>query len=540
VTIAPDGQTVVFSATTDGVARLYARRRQDSEARVLPGTEGASDPQFSPDGQWVLFAANAELRKVSLNGPVVLVCKTADSRGATWLDPATIVVSPGVDQGLFRVPAAGGGTPQPLTTPDGARGERGHRWPVALPGGSVVLFTVGTVASPDNYDSSEIDAVVVATGERRRVFQGASMVRYVRSGHLVFSRGASLFAVRFDVDRQTISGEPVPVIEGVGSDLTTGAAHFAVADDGTLVYVPGSTRLNARRLFWVAGAGTPQPLASISPAEYNDPKISPDGRLAAVVMGPSGSGDIWVYDVERSTFTRLTFDGTNGSPVWSADGYVYYASFGAGDLTTFFRRPADGSRDAEAIAWLPGQRAFIDSFDRERQSLVLEVYGSQLDVATLAVGSRGPARNVMETPVNEYHAVLSPDRRWLAYVSDARGRPEVYVREQSENGGRWQVSVGGGEDPRWSKSGRALYFRAENRLLVAAIEPGPSFRHAAPRVVVEGICSLCTDIHHMTYDVDPNPNTERFLMVLPAEPDAGDSASGLRVVLNWFTDLRRR
>ena len=540
LTISPDGSTIAFTAVRGGTARLYVRRRDEAQARLLAGTEGASDPVFSPDSRWLAFAAAGELKKVSLDGPVISLAKVTDPRGATWIDASTLVFSPHADNGLFKI-SASGGTPEPLTTLDPARGERTHRWPTVLPGGKAILFTVGTLASPDDYDLSPIDALVLATGERRTVFTGASFARYATTGHLLLARAASLSAVKFEPDRLVVSGEPVPVVQGIATDTTTGAAHFAVANNGTLIYLAGGTTTNDRRVFWAGTSGAPQPLANLPAAVYNDPKISPDGRKAALLVGPSGSGDVWVYDFERSTSTRLTFDGTDETPTWSADSrFVYFGSVTAPTKTTFYRKPADGSQDAERVAELPGVRAFLQQVSPRGDSLLFDYYdvaraGGQSEIARILVGS-GRLEKVVATPANETSAVISPDGRWLAYVSDVSGPNEIFVRDVS-GGGRWQVSSAGGEEPRWSGSGHELYFRRSTQLLAVSVEAGAQFRASEPRVVVDGIYNLRSG-SLMSYDVDPK--RERFLMIRPANSSESSPITSLRVALNWFTDLRSK
>jgi serine/threonine-protein kinase len=330
-------------------------------------------------------------------------------------------------------------------------------------------------------------------------------------------------------------------VQGIATDTTTGAAHFAVANDSTLIYLPGGITTNDRRVFWAGASGAPLPLANLPPAVYNDPKISPDGRKAALLVGPSGSGDVWVYDFERSTSTRLTFEGTNETPAWSADSrFVYYGSVTAPTKTTFYRKPADGSRDAERVAELPDVRAFLQQVSSRGDSLLFDFYdvvgaAGQSEVARIPIGT-GHLEKVIATPANETSAVISPDGRWLAYVSDASGVNEIFVRDLSA-GGQWQVSAAGGEEPRWSGTGHELYFRRDTQLLAISVEAGAQFRASEPRVVVDGIYNLRSG-SLMSYDVDPK--RERFLMIRPANNSESSPITSLRVVLNWFTDLRAK
>jgi hypothetical protein len=404
-----------------------------------------------------------------------------------------------------------------------------------LPGGAAVLFTVGTYGSPDSYENSRIDALIVATGERRKVFEGASIVRYV-PGRLLFSRGGLLYAVPFDATSLTVSGAPTAIARGVGGDVTTGAVHFAAAEDGTLVYVPDDSGGGVRRrVTWVAPAVAAEPL-SLPPNAYNDLRISPDDSRMAVVVGASGSGDIWIHDFRRATFTRLTFDTINASPIWSKDGqYVYFAALDSSGLkTTIKRRRADGGRDAETLGivssrlYLRGLTSdetaiFADDFTNES-----DVGGRRAEVALISLTPSVKERIVVSTPGDDFESSPSPNGRWFAYSSDESGRGEIYVRDLSSDGGRWQVSTTGGAEPRWSSDSRTLYYRFENRLFAAAVTATPTFGVDLPRTLIEGIYNL-QSATNMTYDVE---HAGRRLLMIRPDAEKAAPPTTLRLVLN--------
>jgi len=534
VAVSPDGSTIVFSATTDGVNRLYLRRRDDTTVHLAPGTDGASYPEFSPDGKWIAFVADFTLKKIPLEGPVTTLAKVGDIRGLTWAGNDNLIYSPGPAEPLFEISAIGG-EPRQVSFIDAGKHERTHRWPQVLPGGKVVIFTVGTLDSPDSYENSNIEAVILATGERRPIMQGASTARYVPTGHLVFARGGSLFAVGFDAELLTTHGTPVSVLQGVAGDETTGAIHFSVADDGTLAYVRGGTVATLRRVFWVDRGGSVQPV-NIPAAQFNDLRISPDGSRLAFIIGSSGSGDIWVYDFARATSTRLTFNARNASPAWSADGQtIYYSEIDPTAKTTIMRKPADGSHDAEAVisfgnttymkALMVGGTSaiFDDQMNANRGNILLSDLTPDAQPSFLA-----------NTGFNEYAASLSPDGRLLAYQSNESGRHEVYVRDISGSGGRWQVSTEGGEEPHWSRDGRELYFRNNDLFMGAAVDASPAFKAGTPRRLFSGTFNLRSN-SGVSYDVDPKSG--RFLMIRPAEDYA--AIAQVQVALNWFGELRR-
>lgn len=535
VAISPDGSALAFVASSDGISRLYVRRRDDPEVKLLPGTEGASGPSFSPDGKWLAFVSDFTLKKASLDGSVTALVKGNDTRGLSWAGNDSIIYTPHVSESLYQI-SANGGEPRQVSKLDESKRERTHRWPQVLPGAKAVLFTVGTLNSPDDYESSNIEAVVLATGERRVLLQGASMARYSPTGHLVFARGGSLFAVGFDPDTLTTHGTPFTVLQGVAGDQTTGMAHFSISDDGTLAYIPGSPGANLRQLVWADRGGNSQPV-NIQAAQYNDIRVSPDGSRVALLIGSSGSGDVWVYDIARETSTRLTFDTVNASPVWSSDSKsVFYTAIDpAGTKSTVLRKPADGSREAEVVASL-ASTAYIKAIQPDGSTAIIDyqVNTNRGNIVQLRLEQEGQMSPMVSTQFHEYGAALSPDGRWMAYQSNESGRPEIYVRDLSEAGGRWQISTAGGEEPRWSPDARELYFRNNDLFMSVAIQNHPAFQAATPENLFGGIYNLRSNTS-VSYDVDPKGN--RFLMIRPA----GDitAPAQVRVVLNWFDELRR-
>ena len=551
VAISPDGSWIAFAVISNGVSRIHVRRRDDVESREVPGTEEGSNPVFSPDGRFLALTAGKKLLKVSLDGQVLPLATVNDPRGLTWTDEASIVYAPEAAAGLSRIPA-NGGEPVVITTPDEKKGERSHRWPSALPGGRVLLYTVGSQSSPDDYDASNIEAVVLATGERRVVLRGASMAVYSPTGHLVFGRGGMLHAVPFDLDRLSVTGTETPVVQGVLGDRVTGAVHASLASNGTLAYVAGAAQ-GDRQLAWVAvasdqdaaGRGRQEPVAIDLPtAPYNDAAISPDGsRVAFVQTITRLEGDVWIYDFTRKSLVRLTFDGRNAAPTWSADSrMVYYTSIeSSGIKSTFFRKPADGSRDAEPVGsadWraylgqvLPGDQAGVveGTANRGSERSIHRVRFSPGKAQTVALDP------LVVTPADEYASDVSANGRWLAYSSDETGRTEVYVRDLTNPGARWQISIAGGDEPHWSGDGTRLYFRYADGLFMASIDTSKGFTQTTPRLILRGAYNLRSDTGR-TFDVDPTNG--RILMVRPVVDQKAKTS--VRVVLNWFEELKSK
>ena len=535
IAVSPDGSTVAFVSTGDGINRLYIRKRDDPEPKLLTGTDGAAEPVFSPNGRQLAFVADFTLKKVQLDGPVTDIVKVGDARGFSWISDDTLIYAPDATNGLFKISGVGG-SPQEISKMDQSQKERTHRWPQVLPNGKAVLFTVGTVDSPDSYENATIQAVVLATGERRTVLKGASMAKYVPTGHLVFARGGNLYAIRFDPDALTTRGTAESIVQGVAGDITTGATQFAIGDDGTLAYVPGGPGANQRGLFWSDRTGKLEPL-DLPPAQYNDIRISPDGSRAALLIGSSGSGDVWVYDFAGATSTRLTFNVLNASPIWSPDGReIFYSQIDAtnNNRTTLMRKPADGSREAEAVT-STGNSAYIKAITKAGAAIVdYKIQTDRADIGQVMIGTGESITDIVHTPFNDYAAALSADGRWLAYQSNETGRPEIYVRDMSSTGGRWQVTIEGGEEPHWSRDGRELFYRNNGSFMSVAVQMQPTFHSDKPKELFKGIYDLRSN-SGVSYDVDPK--TGRFLMIRLAQET--NSPTQVRVVLNWFDELRR-
>jgi hypothetical protein len=350
--------------------------------------------------------------------------------------------------------------------------------------------------------------------------------------------------VPFDLDRLRTTGTEVPIVQGVMGDRVTGAVHVSLASNGTLAYVAGAAQ-GDRQLAWMPATAAETPAAIDLPkAPYNDAAISPDGSRVAFVQTISRlEGDVWIYDFTRASLARLTFDGRNAAPTWSADGrLVYYTSIeSSGIKSTFFRKPADGSRDAEPVgsaSW----RAYLTQVLPGDQSGVVESTanrGSERSIHRIRF-SPGKAETltlepIVATPADEYSSDVSTDGRWLAYSSDETGRTEVYVRDLTSAGGRWQISVAGGDEPHWSGDGTRLYFRYSDGVFAASIDTRAGFTPTPPRLILRGAYNLRSDTGR-TFDVDPR--TGRVLMVRPVVDQK--AKPGVRVVLNWFEELKSK
>jgi serine/threonine-protein kinase len=429
------------------------------------------------------------------------------------------------------VPAAGG-VAEPLASPDATKGERTYRWPELLPGGRTVLYTVGTLDSPNDYDKARLDAVSLATGERRVALQGVNMARFVPPGTLVYSRAGVLSAVRFDPSRQEVVGQPTPVLEGVAGDPSSGATHFAVANDGTLAVVRGAGSKVNRLLTLVDrnGVATQLPLAARG---FRHPRFSPDGTRLAFSVGSAATGvgsdtDVWVYSFASGGLDRLTFDGS-AYPAWKPSGDTF--AYMRGNQAVF-TKPADGTGAGEQLV-APGSDALLPgSWSADGRILALSRAASDREILLVTPGD--------EPRVFEKDAsgpAFSADGRFIAYASPAAGVTNVFVRSTSGDG-KWQVSSEVGGYPRWSGDSRELFYIAtatlKRSLMAVTVAGGPSFRAGPPRVVVEDLSRYMTSTAPQV-DWDAAPDGRRFVFVEVER--AKDEGTRIDVALHWARHL---
>jgi serine/threonine-protein kinase len=518
LTMSPDGKRLVYAAYSAGRLQLYVRALDEFMARPLPNTDGAQYPFFSPDGQSLAFFAAGKLKRVSIGGgePVTICDAPFVGRGGTWGEDDTIVF---VDStALVRVPA-GGGRPTRLRT-QSPNIDGGFLWPQFLPGGRSLLARVGL---------SDADARLVVlsleTGALRELGQG-SQAQYLPSGHLVFHaphiREGTIAVTRFDLERLENVGRPVSVLSGVFRSENGGGAYFAVAPTGTLVFAPGG---HARTLVRVDRSGRRRPLLD-DRLGYRMPKVSPDGRYVAVTIDPRPS-QVWVYDLERKSGLPLATGAHSISALWSRDGrgVAYYSHHG------IFWRPADGSGEARPLlvrehpqypsAWTRNGRILIFTNDPPT---------GRPDIWMLPLGA--DPHPLIASQASELAGRLSPDDRWLAYMSDESGRFEVYVRPFPNVGdGKWLISTAGGMYPAWADDRRELfYINHASMMSVSVRSAGAVFDAAAPEELFEGPFETGSP------QFDVSADGQSFVMV-EADPDA--KPTRVEVVLNWIEELKR-
>jgi serine/threonine-protein kinase len=529
--VSGDGHRVAFVAERDGVRRAYVRELNTVLPREIPGTENATAPFFSPDGQRIGFFADYRLKVVSLAGgtPVVLVDVTTGPRGATWMPDDTIIFCPSPAAGLWQV-AATGGPVRVVAQPDRAKGERGYRWPEVLPGGDAVVFTLAT-SDLQSFDEARLVVRSLRTGEQKELIRGGSFATYTGSGHLLFARAGALMAVPFDVARRAVTGAAKPVLDGLVTYPINGAAQYAVGGDGTLVYIAGRAVSREATLTWVDTAGKTTMIAA-GPAAYQNVSIAPDGREVALDID-GANANIWLLDLARTSMARMTVEWSNNSPFWTPDGTrVVFTSAGAG-ATRLFWQAADSRSPPEPVthahgvqeevaqlsgSWAPGGQVMVFSERAQRTGW---------DIWVLTMGRERNLTAFVQTSFNEKNPRFSPDGRWVAYESDETGPTEVYLVPYPGPGRKVKISTDGGTSPVWARDRRALFYRNGDAMMVVPIQTLPSFSPGRARLLFRRVSPY-------PFDVAPDG---RFLMIddLPA-PALGP----LTVALNWHAELKRR
>ena len=534
--ISPDGTSIVYRSSAGGGIHVYLRQMdQLGGTRLFSAQNNIGNPFFSPDGAWVVFSTNddATWKKVSILGgpPVTLFPNEGAPRGASWGPDDTILFAHNVTgKGLARGPAAGGDL-EVLTTPDAEQGEINHWWPEILPGGEAVLFTIVKGQGTENMEIAVLD---LATREQKVLIRGGSNPLYAVTGHIIYGVEGTLRAVPFDLDRLEVTGEPVPVLEGVMT-AGSGAAEFSLSADGSLVYVPGGN-FQGMTLAWVNRQGQATPLTEDS-HPYGHVRLSPNGNWATTDIASATGFDIWIYDVERKTNTRLTFEGSNNRhPIWTPDGNrVTFDSDRSGDRDLYWK-PADGSDEAELLLTKEGAQV-ATSWSPDGQILAFEEQKptGDWDISLLPLeGDRTPVP-FLDTPFTERGPMFSPDGKWIAYVSNESGRNEVYVQPYPGPGGKRQISTDGGVEPVWSANGRELFYREGTQMVAVAVGTQPTFTAGTPQVLFAGAEYPLDTSGHPGYDV--SADGQHFLMKSVPQ-DAGSTP--LYVVLNWFEELKER
>ena len=512
--ISPDGSTIVYAGETGGRRQLFLRPLASYDARAIPGTDGARQPFFSPDGRWIGFVADGKLRKVARDGgsPIDLAAVPA-FWGADWSRSGTILYAVRGPT-LYTIPDQGG-RPTPLPVdfdPDTSSRDLDPapvRWPELLPDGEHAIVSADL----------DIAVVTLATGELKTLFPGRQ-ARYLPSGHLLYDESEGrIRVVPFDADRLEVTGDPEPAFEAFRSP-GNGSSHFAVSDNGTVVYVAGGF---ARSLVLTDSAGRSTPIG-VDPRGYRFPVFSPDGQRVAVTVDPRPS-QIWMVDLRRESAVPVVAGQHSILPTWAPDGtqlaYVYQG-------LRVVRWPGGDS----SVVLMPRlERANFWVFDwSARRGFIGELADTLgRHIAYYTIGGAAPVP-ISPAGMDAWNPRLSPDGDHIAYVSDISGVAEIYARTFDGSAEPLLVSAGGGSDPHWTADGRAIVYRVGTRIMRADLRLTPTLELAGrPRELF----AAPYDFSQLgNWDLDRNG---RFIFVRSDPATVGR----LMVVTNWFEELKR-
>ena len=551
IAVSPDGRRIVLPVAFDEVFQLYVRPLDSFDLTPVPGSENSFQPFWSPDGRQIAFASQPShgLKKVDLaGGPAQTLCEIPgfeaganfSRQGATWSREDVIVFSAGGK--LFRVPARGG-EPEPLGKL--AEGESGRYWPHFLPDGQHYLY-LSMTARPEEQGTyvGSLDSDL-----RKRIVASEYAAAFSPPGYLLFVKDDALMAQPFDAQRLRLSGEPIPILDQLALFKIAQPgprAIYSVSANGVLAWRPRSTLTQEpKQLTWFDRSG--KKLGTLGkPAVYFAPTLSPDGKSLAVCRTDPATNttpkrDLLIFDVERGTSRMLTFDPADDcGPAWSPDGSRISFFSDRRGVREIYQKAANGSGDDELLLAAKDQECHdplgmsTDDWSADGRFLVynctMGTHFNDLFLLPMSPAGKGKPITFLATAAAEFMGAIAPNGRWMAYRSDLGGRGEVYVSDLSPRGergpGKWQVSTGGGWQPRWRRDGKELFYTDGATIMAAAVKPdAPSFEAAAARPLfdVPFTGAGLRDRFAVTRD------GQRFLVNLPLKP-----AEPVSVLVNWL------
>jgi serine/threonine-protein kinase len=545
IALSHDGTRLVYVAN----AQLFLRAMSEPDARPIQGTafvQGPLGPVFSPDGESIVFftAADNTLKKISINGGVaVTICPASPPvRGMTWQGDSILF---GQSNGLMRV-SENGGAPELLVKAED--GEFLHG-PTMLPGGEWIMYSRSSVPTQGGWDNANIIARSLETGEVKTLVDAGSDARYLPTGHILYAVGGSMFAVPFDARRMSVTGGPVPVLQGVRRQTTglNATAHVVTSDNGTVAFVPGPPTVTADQLdvALVDRAGTAASL-KLPPGPYEYPRVSPDGKRIAF-DSDDAQGAIWIYDLSGATaMRRLTVAGRNRIPVWADNDRVIFQSDREGDAALWWQR-ADGNEPAERLTKPDKDTAHLpESMSPDRRTLLLSVSAG----ATYSLGAWSMAERKLTAPfagiTSAYpvSAAFSPDGKWFAYslAQPGTAAPAVFVQPFPPTGSVIPITKTAGIHPAWSPDGTELFWGpAPGQFTGAKVATHPSFTFSNPSPLAKVLAERGPAFERSH---DAMPDGKRFLGVMSvdqrtAAPGAA-TVPHIDLVLNWFEELKAK
>jgi len=531
--LSPDGSHLAYTAQdANGKAMLWVRPLDSLQAQALAGTQDADLPFWSPDGQQIGFFADGKLKRLAaLGGPVLTLCDAPNPRGGTWNQDGVILFSPSLNAPLSRV-LASGGTATEATTIDSSKGEITHRWPQFLPDGRHFLYLAGALSGEKTSNTILVGSL---DSKQSKPLMHTHANGLYASGHLLFLRDNTLMAQAFDLNRLELTGEMFPVADPVEEEEITSHGITSVSQNGMLAYHEGTGTAN-RELIWVDRAG--KRVGEVPGADaYANPRISPDGkRVLYSLLSPSF--DIWSYDIARGLKTRLTFGSGNAQgnlyAIWSPDGQrIAYTSVRGGKFG-IYQKPADGSGNEQVLLEGVESTQYTNDWSQDGKFLAFH-HTLEGTVAISVLPLSGPRKPnlFLHSQSAMFRAAFSPDGKWLAYCSNESGNLKVYVVPFPGSGGKWEVSLGGGDYPRWRRDGKELFYLSlDNKIMAVEVKAnGSSFAIGAVRPLFETRAN-----RSIVGAYDVSADGQRFLIAYePGQPNAA-----ITLVENWDAELKKK
>jgi len=525
--ISPDGRKLAFIAGDPKGARLWMRDMATGRTEALEGTEEALFPFWSPDSRTLGFFSSGKLRKVSVGGgPMQILCDAPEGRGGSWSANGTIIFTPNITESLYRV-SEGAGTPEKLTQ---AKPGWTHRNPYFLPDGEHFLFIAREPASTATAGS--LYAGSLRGEEPKLVLERASNVQY-SGGYLLYLKDANLVAQPFDASGLKLTGNPIPIAEKLDYWNARDAAYFSASPNGVLLY--RKSVQTPTQPTWVDRDGREMGKVG-EPGIHYDPRFSLDSSKLALARAGKDSlrFDVWITDLQHNSSSRATFaDSPQVNYAFSPDGNTLAVSANVGGARgELWTQSVSGSGAQQTIADTPNWMTLGD-WSRDGRYLFGDLQENKTREDIFFVDLKGDRKitKFLQGPASEGAPRLSPNGKWLAYVSDESGRYEVYVTAFPGPGGKWQVSSGGvgfRSGLSWSNDGKELYFSSADKIMAAPIQNTESFQFGTPQPLPMPTADL--------FGFTPGPTPGRFLVLRRAGPP---EPSPIHVVLNWTETLKK-
>jgi serine/threonine-protein kinase len=519
--VSPDGMKFAYTVVSGATSKLRVRSMDTGESIEVPGTEGAAAPFFSPDSKWIAFSAARKLKKVSLaGGAPIIIADAPDPRGGVWSVDGKIYFVPNTYSAVSAV-SSDGGTVKVITQLRSSEGEQQHRWPEVLPDGKAILFTAGFGGE---WDDAKIIAQRLDTGERKVLINGGTYPRYLPTGHLVYARAGSLYAVPLNATSLSVIGQPVEIAKHVQISLA-GYSFATFSAGGFLVSASTEVASSDLALSWIDRAGKAEPIPA-GRNEYYGPAISPDGGRVAIGVVNS----TFILDLSRNVMTKLTSEARTNTPIWTSDGKKVLYGCEKGKFYQIYSKAADDS-GVETLLFPAETQELPTHVSHDGNRLLFYKYypggETEMRVSKLTSLPNEDSILLLRAPSLNY-GQFSPDDRWVAYTSSESGQSELYVRPAGGEDRKWQVSTEGGTNPLWSPGSREILYVCGTKVMAVPYQAGESFSPGVPKVLFE---------NHLISSMDINPKGDRFFAV--ENPRFGTETT-LDVTTNWFSEIRRK